>query len=84
MASLEFKCDWSRVLWSNTSPQEGEPTCLCSYCGAMIPENTVALRCWRGEGKAMEEARFCDGCAESCFGLKKIPEPEDDWEDYGP
>lgn len=75
-SELRFAGDWSRVLWSKTSPYEGEPTCLCSYCGAMIPEDTVALRCWRGEGKQCEEARFCDDCSEALFGLRHIADEE--------
>jgi hypothetical protein len=82
MQGLNFRGEWSRVLWSKSSPQEGEPTCLCSYCGALIPEDTIALRCWRGEGEQMEEARFCDDCSEACFGILKIDEPEDVDDEY--
>jgi hypothetical protein len=84
MSELPFKGDPTKILWSKSSPQEGDPTCLCSYCGKMIPENTVCLRCWRGEGPAMEEARFCDGCAETCFGMVTIPNEWDDYEEDGP
>jgi hypothetical protein len=73
MTALQFRGDPSKILWSDKSPQEGDPTCLCSYCGAWIPEDTIALRAWH-ESKMLGarvtlEARFCDACAASCFGM---------------
>jgi len=77
--SLTFRGDWARVLWSETSPNEGDPTCLCSYCGAWIPDGTCAVRCWRGKGERQEEARFCNDCAELCLGIKSVaPDPDFD------
>ena len=77
---LKFSGDWSKVLWSKTSPYEGDPTCLCSYCGAMIPEDTIALRMWKQDSEPMLEARFCDGCAETYFGIQRFDLPNDDWD----
>jgi hypothetical protein len=73
MSGLRFMGDPRRILWSSKSPQEGDPTCLCSYCGAWIPDNTIALRLWKEETNPRDvlEARFCDECAENCFGMSR-------------
>lgn len=62
------------LFWFRYSPDEGDPTCLCSFCLKVIPEvddydppdesggSTVAIRIWQGEGKNMLEARFHEAC----------------------
>lgn len=73
MTTLGFKGDFARLLWSTTSPDEGSPTCLCSYCGALIPEHTVCVRMWRTTSAGVtEEARLCNPCAEANLGVKTI------------
>lgn len=75
---LNFRGDWSKVLWSDKSPSEGDPTCLCSYCGALIPEDTCCLRCWTKDQEPVLEARFCDDCAEKYFGIQSFPDEGED------
>jgi hypothetical protein len=77
MGTIPFKGDPNRILWSDKSPEPGTPTCLCSYCGAMIPEHAMPLRLF--DTRTGLEARFCDPCAGECFGLVVIP---DDGEIY--
>jgi hypothetical protein len=72
--NVEFKGDWSRLEWSTLSPEEGDPRCLCSYCGTQIPKNVWALRMWRGKGTPCGEARFCDACQKECFGIRRVGE----------
>lgn len=70
--SIGFQGDWSKVLWSKSSPQEGDPDCLCSYCGAWIPEATVCIRMWHKKDGATLEARFCNPCADTYLGIKTV------------
>ena len=63
--------DWGHVAWGAGDAPTGA---LCSYCSAGIPEDSVPLIMWRGDGAS---ARFCDRCSERWFGLTMgEPEPE--------
>jgi hypothetical protein len=58
------------------SPDAGHPDCLCSRCGNLIDEKTLAIRAWPEGGK---EYRYHP----ACVGLGQVPheevesEPED-------
>ena len=32
------------LAWFETSPDAGDPDCICSYCGFVIPEDEVPVR----------------------------------------
>ncbi len=40
--------------------EEGEPDCLCSRCGELIPERVVAIRAWPEDGRF--ELRYHPEC----------------------
>ena len=37
-------CD---LAWFDTSPDVGDPNCICSYCGFVIREDDDLIRFWR-------------------------------------
>lgn len=92
MSGLEFHGDWSRILWDENHPEEGDPTCLCSYCGALIPatdsagEGNICVRMFDQEGG--KEARFCERCFRTYFRAGNTPGDEppgaDESTDLGP
>lgn len=51
-----------RIKWFKNSPSAGDPDCVCSLCGELIPEEDVPIRLWTEHHKPMLEARFCDDC----------------------
>jgi hypothetical protein len=61
--------DWRKVTWGRP---DSRPSVLCSYCSAVIPEDSVPLILWTPEGYA---ARFCDACAELGFRAALNREP---------
>lgn len=50
--------DWSRLTWGRP---DSPPSALCSYCSAVIPENSVPLIMTDDSGYTV---RFCDACME--------------------
>jgi len=40
--NLNIGCD--ELAWFETSPDAGDPDCICSYCGFVIPEGEVPIR----------------------------------------
>jgi hypothetical protein len=68
MTTIQLRGDPSKLLWSDKSPDAGEPTCLCSACGAWIPETACPLRLT--DSVRNLEVRFCDECAETWLGIK--------------
>jgi hypothetical protein len=60
-----------------TSPDTGEPDCLCSRCGEVIEERCApAIRCW--PPTAIFEYRFhphCVGASPCCDGDDEDEEP---------
>jgi hypothetical protein len=55
--------DWSKVTWGRPdSPRSA----LCSYCSAVIPEDSVPLIMWQADGHA---AQFCDECQIKWWGM---------------
>ena len=54
--------DWSRLTWGRP---DSPPSALCSYCSAVIPENSVPLIMTDDSGYTV---RFCDACMETSFG----------------
>jgi hypothetical protein len=60
MKALQIKPDVApNLMWFDDSPDAGEPSCLCSYCGNVIEEGDGPVRMWNGEG---QELRFHDVC----------------------
>jgi hypothetical protein len=56
--------DWAKVTWGRPdSPRSA----LCSYCSAVIPEDSVPLIMWKSDGHA---AQFCDACMERWWGMR--------------
>ena len=56
--------DWAKVTWGRPdSPR----SVLCSYCSAVIPEDSVPLMMWKGDGHA---AQFCDVCMKQWWGMQ--------------
>jgi hypothetical protein len=48
------------VRWFADSPDTGDPACLCSLCGTVIPEEDCAIRCTNQKDNL--EARFHERC----------------------
>jgi hypothetical protein len=68
--------DWMAVSWEG--PDE-PPADDCSYCGAaIIPDETVPLILWNGDGWC---ARFCDACMAKWWGIETVPSFDDDDDD---
>lgn len=56
--------DWDLVTWG----QPDEPASdNCSYCGRVIPEESVPLMLFSDDGHC---ARFCDGCQRKWWGMR--------------
>jgi hypothetical protein len=56
--------DWKKLTWGRP---DSPPSVLCSYCSAVIPEDSVPLIMSNSEGWTV---RFCDKCAEFAFKLR--------------
>jgi hypothetical protein len=65
-ATLEPKpgFDWRKVTWGRP---DSPPSVLCSYCSASIPDSSVPLIMWTGDGWT---ARFCDKCTKLVWQFK--------------
>lgn len=62
---LNINCD--DLAWFETSPDAGDPDCICSYCGFMIPIDEIPIRlnhtCDRPECDCEnKEARLHQAC----------------------
>jgi hypothetical protein len=68
MKVLKLRGDPEKLLWSDKSPDAGEPTCLCSACGTWISAACIPTRLF--DARRNSEARFCDACAETWLGIK--------------
>ena len=64
--------DWGKVTWGRP---DSVVSPLCSYCSAVLPNDSVPLIMWLGEGYA---AQFCDACQEKWWGMKSYAEESDD------
>jgi hypothetical protein len=53
-----------KVTWGRP---DSVPSALCSYCSAVIPEDSVPLVLWNAEGYSV---RFCDKCMKEQWGLE--------------
>ena len=42
--ALKFNIPLCHLAWFETSPDAGDPDCICSYCGFVIPEDDVPAR----------------------------------------
>jgi len=48
MSPFHFKSEIIHLLtWFNDSPDTGDPTCICSYCGEIIEEGEIPFRIFR-------------------------------------
>ena len=56
--------DWAKVTWGRPDSQ---PSVLCSYCSAVIPEDSVPLMMWNARGYAVQ---FCDECQAKWWGMR--------------
>jgi len=68
---LQIRCE--ELAWFETSPNAGDPDCICSYCSFVIPETDIPIRLYHNckhpdcELKN-KEARLHP----ACFGLLVI------------
>ena len=70
---LQIQCD--QLAWFETSPNAGDPDCICSYCSFVILEGEIPIRlfhqCKRSECELEnKEARL----HQACFKLLVIKE----------
>ncbi|MFZ1109888.1 MAG: hypothetical protein WAN43_16255 [Rhodomicrobium sp.] len=67
--------DWTRLTWGRP---DSPPSALCSYCSAVIPEDSVPLIMWDKKGRSI---RFCDACMETWWGFMpdEPPDEEPEW-----
>jgi hypothetical protein len=54
--------DPKQWIWFTTSPDAGDPNCLCSVCAQIIPANQHLVRFWRSN----RECRICEVCLPQC------------------
>src|SRR6266498_5888922 len=48
MTAFHFRPEMIHLLtWFSDSPDAGDPTCICSFCGDMIEEDEMPLRIFR-------------------------------------
>jgi hypothetical protein len=45
--TIELKIELDQLAWFKTSPDAGDPDCICSYCGFVIPEDDWPIRIFR-------------------------------------
>jgi hypothetical protein len=72
VTTLKLRGDIGKLLWSQSSPSAGDPTCLCSACGKWISEDCLPIRLT--DMRKNLEARFCDECAYTWMGIKTFPD----------
>ncbi len=60
--SIRFRGDPLRINWQHRDED------ICAYCDAPIPEDAVPLIVFQKRGALA--AKFCDRCAEECFGMR--------------
>lgn len=58
--TIELKIDPDQLAWFDTSPDAGDPDCICSYCGFVITEDDVPIRFFRESNNT--EARLHIEC----------------------
>jgi len=81
-AGLDLKVPITSLSWFENSPDVGEPTCLCSWCGLVI-ERGVPIRLYRTiMDDEVLEARLHDACCEPVLGMKVQSFDDDDYGDY--
>lgn len=57
----------STIIWFKDSPDAGDPSCICSWCGKQITEEQApAVRMF--DSDANTEARFHHGCYMAAMG----------------
>ena len=61
--------DWRKITWGRP---DSPPSALCSYCSAVIPDESVPLIMWN---QADYAARFCERCMVTWFGFEPRPSP---------
>lgn len=60
--------------WFLDSPDAGNPACLCSVCGEVIPVEMFPIRMyWQRDMDEVLEARFHDACLGQVSTLKVAP-----------
>ena len=57
--------DWTKLTWGRP---DSLPTVLCSYCSAVLPEESVPLILSNAEGWTV---RFCDPCMIQWWGFRE-------------
>jgi len=65
--AIELHIVLDDLAWFETSPDAGDPYCICSYCGFVIPEDDVPFRLFQKPnpqepGSKMLEARLHNAC----------------------
>lgn len=69
------------ITWFSTSPDAGDPSCLCSWCEQLITEaQAPAIRLF--DSDTNREARFHRGCYGAAMGLAPNQEGDEDDSDY--
>jgi hypothetical protein len=67
------------ITWFSTSPDAGDPTCLCSWCEQPITEaQAPAIRLF--DSDTNREARFHRGCYGAAMGMASGQQDDEDWE----
>ncbi|MBA7637851.1 hypothetical protein ES703_45500 [subsurface metagenome] len=84
MTSFQFLPEYvDKIKWFDTSPDAGDPSCLCSLCELLIDEDEVPIRAVDTEKNL--EARFHIKCfgtvtGEEIFALDDDEEIDEDEE----
>jgi hypothetical protein len=79
-AKFDLKVPLTALSWFDSSPDVGDPTCLCSWCGKVI-ERGAPIRLYRHiSDDEVLEARLHDACCEPVFGMKV--QSFDEYDDY--
>lgn len=85
-ANFSLTVPLESLVWYDTSPDAGDPACLCSHCGKAILVWEMPIRLYRDLGNdRVLEARFHDVCLGEVSTLKIQPmtrQEYDDLEDY--
>ena len=74
----------SSIKWFGSSPDAGDPVCICSYCGERILDDEVPIRIFSEDNT---EARLHDFCATfvinwSALRVDRWGEKGDDQHEY--
>ncbi len=60
--------NWAKVTWGRPdSPRSA----LCSYCSAVIPDDSVPLIMWDTQSYAIQ---FCEACQAEWWGMQSFEE----------